>query len=176
VTLSFELLETLVALIRAEGEVASAMKGLGINQPAFSKRLKYLQHPGPLLDRPWVERRGKSWALTEEGRRVWPAVLELVERYENLWAFLRGEGQSLTSPPSGLPVARRWRPGTYVAFPIEEGLNRRHQPAGGHISQGRHITAVELTASRRFRLRGLTSGSEATRLSLAPFPPPTEVL
>jgi hypothetical protein len=37
------------------------------------------QHSGPLLDRPWVERRGKTWELTEEGQRVWPAVADLVD-------------------------------------------------------------------------------------------------
>ena len=91
VSLSFELLETLVVLIRAGGEAAAAMKELGINQPSLSKRLKYLQHAGPLLDRPWLVRHGKTWELTDEGRRVWPAVTELVDRYENLETFLEGD-------------------------------------------------------------------------------------
>ena len=68
VTLSFELLETVVALIRAGGEASSAMKSLKINQPTLSKRLKYLQHSGPLLERPWVERKGKTWVLTEDAQ------------------------------------------------------------------------------------------------------------
>jgi DNA-binding transcriptional LysR family regulator len=91
VTLSFELLETLVMLIRAGGDASAAMKELGINQPSLSKRLKHLQHAGPLLDRPWVVRHGKTWELTDEGRRVWPAVAELVDRYENLEMFLEGD-------------------------------------------------------------------------------------
>jgi DNA-binding transcriptional LysR family regulator len=91
VSLSFELLETLVALIRAGGEASAAILELGINQPSLSKRLKYLQHAGPLLDRPWLVRHGKSWELTDEGRRVWPAVAELVDRYENLEMFLEGD-------------------------------------------------------------------------------------
>jgi DNA-binding transcriptional LysR family regulator len=90
VTLSLELLQTFVSLIRHEGEAAAALRELGLNQPTFSKRLRYLQHAGLLLDRPWVVRRGKTWHLTEEGRRVWPAVSELVDRYANLRAFVGG--------------------------------------------------------------------------------------
>jgi DNA-binding transcriptional LysR family regulator len=90
VSLSFELLETVVALVRAGGEASSAIKELGINQPSLSKRLKYLQHAGPLLDRPWLVRNGRTWELTDEGRRVWPAIAELVDRYDNLEAFLDG--------------------------------------------------------------------------------------
>ena len=66
VSLSFEILETLVVLICAGGDASAAMKGLGINQPSMSKRLKYLQHAGPLLDRPWLVRQ-EAWALTDEG-------------------------------------------------------------------------------------------------------------
>ena len=98
-TLSFELLEAFVALIRADGDAAQAMRSLGINQPTMSKRLRYVQHTGRLLDRPWVIRRGKVWELTDEGKRVWPAVLELVERYENLQDFLGRAGEE-TVPPT----------------------------------------------------------------------------
>ena len=49
-SLSFELLQTFVSLIRHEGEGAAVMKELELNQPTLSKRLKYLQHAGPLLD------------------------------------------------------------------------------------------------------------------------------
>ena len=91
ISLSLELLQTFVSLIRHEGEATAAMEELGLNQPTFSKRLKYLQHAGLILDQPWVVRRGKIWHLTEEGRRVWPAVTELVDRYRNLQTFLGGE-------------------------------------------------------------------------------------
>jgi DNA-binding transcriptional LysR family regulator len=78
-------------LIRAGGDASIAMQQLGINQPSLSKRLKYLQHAGPLLKQPWLVRIGKTWELTEEGRRVWPAVTELVDRYDNLETFLEGD-------------------------------------------------------------------------------------
>jgi DNA-binding transcriptional LysR family regulator len=91
VSLSIDLLETLVVLMRSGGDASAAMKELGINQPSLSKRLKYLQHAGPLLDRPWLVRNGKTWELTDEGQRVWPAVAELVDRYDNLETFLDGD-------------------------------------------------------------------------------------
>jgi DNA-binding transcriptional LysR family regulator len=98
VTLSFELLQTFVALIRCDGDAAEAMRELGLNQPTMSKRLRYVQHAGPLLERPWVVRRGKTWELTDEGRRVWSAVTEIVDRYANLDRFLGGAQTPLAAP------------------------------------------------------------------------------
>ncbi len=51
VSLSFELLQTFVSLICQEGDAAAVMRELELIQPTLSKRLKYLQHAGPLLDR-----------------------------------------------------------------------------------------------------------------------------
>ena len=98
ITLSFELLQTFVSLIRSGGDAARAMRELGINQPTMSKRLRYVQHAGPLLEQPWVVRKGKTWALTVEGQRVWPAVVEIVDRYENLERFLSGEPTTAPEP------------------------------------------------------------------------------
>jgi DNA-binding transcriptional LysR family regulator len=99
ITLSFELLQTLVSLIRHEGEAAAVMLELELEQPTLSKRLKYLQHAGPLLDRPWLVREGKTWKLTGEGRKVWPAVEELVDRYQHLHAFVEEGGKPSGAAP-----------------------------------------------------------------------------
>jgi DNA-binding transcriptional LysR family regulator len=37
-----------------------------------------------MLDKPWLERVGKSWRLTPEGERVFPAVKDIVDRYQVL--------------------------------------------------------------------------------------------
>ena len=87
-TLSFELLETFVALIRHDGEAAAVMRELELNQPTLSKRLRHLQHKGALLDRPWLVREGKTWKLTTEGHKVWPAVEDLVDRHRNLERYV----------------------------------------------------------------------------------------
>jgi DNA-binding transcriptional LysR family regulator len=84
--LSPELLQTFVAVHDCEGDAARAAEELGINQPSMSKRLAVLQHAGRILKRPWLQREGKQWRLTEEGRRVLPAVQELLRRYEQLTA------------------------------------------------------------------------------------------
>ncbi len=100
VSLSFELLQTFVSLVRHDGEAAAVMRELGLEQPTLSKRLKYLQHAGPLLERPWLVREGKTWKLTAEGQKVWPAVEELVNRYENLHTFVEEGGK----PDGAAPV------------------------------------------------------------------------
>ena len=66
---------------------------LDVNQPSMSKRLKLLQGAGGLLKRPWVTRNGKRWELTEEGKRVYPGIKDLVYRYEQLAHFSAEVGQ-----------------------------------------------------------------------------------
>jgi DNA-binding transcriptional LysR family regulator len=75
---------TLVTIVRSDGDATAAADILRINQPSMSKRLAFLQHAGRILRRPWLERSGKKWQLTEEGRKVFPAVEELVHRYRLL--------------------------------------------------------------------------------------------
>jgi DNA-binding transcriptional LysR family regulator len=75
---------TFVTVVRTEGDATQAAELLHINQPSMSKRLAFLQHAGRILRRPWLERVGKTWRLTDEGRRVLPAVEELVHRYRLL--------------------------------------------------------------------------------------------
>lgn len=95
-TLSVELLRTLVALVRNNGDAAATARELKINQPSMSKRLRAFQHPGGLLARPWVERDGHTWRLTEEGRSAYPAVQEIIRRYRQLV----GEPAAVLTGPS----------------------------------------------------------------------------
>jgi DNA-binding transcriptional LysR family regulator len=146
-TLSFDLLETFVALIRSGGDAAQAMRTLGVNQPTMSKRLRHVQHAGPLLERPWVVRRGKKWELTDEGKRVWPAVEELVDRYENLSTFLdereRAAGASRVRFACGQQMA---------AGLVRRALNelRKNQPA----------PCIRISTLRgRARIEGVSNGS-----------------
>src|SRR5438045_508700 len=96
VTLSLDLLETFLTLLRNDGDAIQTAKDLGVNQPSMSKRLGYLQHAGRVLQRPWLVRIGKHWQLTDEGRKVRSAVEDIVRRYTELTRF---EG----SPQSGAP-------------------------------------------------------------------------
>jgi len=88
ISLSFDLLQTFLRLVRNEGDASTTAEELDINQPSMSKRLRYLQHAGDPLPRPWLVRKGKKWELTDEGRRVLPAVREIVHRYEQLTQFI----------------------------------------------------------------------------------------
>lgn len=90
-SISPELMSTFVTVVRTEGDATQAAEQLNINQPSMSKRLAFLQHAGRILRRPWLERVGKTWKLTEEGRRVLPAVEELVHRYRLLTEALEEE-------------------------------------------------------------------------------------
>jgi DNA-binding transcriptional LysR family regulator len=90
-SISPELMATFVTVVRTEGDATKAAEILQINQPSMSKRLAFLQHAGRILRRPWLERVGKTWRLTDEGRRVLPAVEELVHRYRLLTEALEEE-------------------------------------------------------------------------------------
>lgn len=94
-SISIELLETFVLLIRNEGDTLRTAAELGINQPSISKRLQFLQHAGRPLSRPWLERRGRRWVLTEEGQSVFAAVEDLIQRYHRLVGFA-----AQTAPPA----------------------------------------------------------------------------
>ncbi len=85
---SLDLLETFLLVLDRDGDAMAAARELGINQPSMSKRLAVLQHAGRGLRRPWLERVGKTWAITAEGRRVLPAVRDICTRYERLTRFL----------------------------------------------------------------------------------------
>jgi DNA-binding transcriptional LysR family regulator len=90
-SISPELMTTFVTVVKTDGDATRAAELLNINQPSMSKRLAFLQHAGRILRRPWLERVGKSWHLTEEGRRVLPAVEELVHRYRLLTEAIEEE-------------------------------------------------------------------------------------
>lgn len=146
ITLSVELLQSFVSLIRSGGDAAQAMRELGINQPTMSKRLRYVQHAGPLLEQPWVIRKGKTWSLTDEGHRVWPAVVEIVDRYENLERFLSGE-------PTSVPAPIRFACGQQMVLgPVREalGLFRKEHPQ----------LALRISTLRgRMRIEGISNGT-----------------
>jgi len=158
ITLSFELLEAFVALIRSGGDAARAMRALGINQPTMSKRLRHVQHVGPLLEQPWVVRKGKTWALTDEGHRVWPAVVEIVDRYENLERFLSGE-------PTSVPAPIRFACGQQMVLGlVREALGvfrKQHPQLLLRISTSRGRTRIEAVSNGTLDLAIVTHDEPA---------------
>jgi len=147
VSLSFELLQTFVSLIRHEGDAAAVMRELELIQPTLSKRLKYLQHAGPMLDRPWLVREGKTWKLTDEGRKVWPAVEELVDRYRNLHTFVEEGGKPAGAAPVHFACGQAMAAGLVRHALLE--FREKHPDARLRIS----------TLRGRARIEGVSNGS-----------------
>ncbi|WP_084760072.1 LysR family transcriptional regulator [Zavarzinella formosa] len=114
-SLSPELLSTFVTIVRTEGDATLAAEVLKINQPSMSKRLAFLQHAGRILRRPWIERVGKTWIITEEGRRVLPAAEELVHRYKLLAESIEEERAGIVFG-TGASLAVRYVRNTLEAF------------------------------------------------------------
>ncbi|HZZ76898.1 MAG TPA: LysR family transcriptional regulator [Gemmataceae bacterium] len=84
-----ELLKTFVTLVRVDGSVTRTAELLDINEASVSKRLKPL-HEGhaPLLPRPWLEKHGKLFRVTAEGRRMLPAAEDQLRRWEHFVEFV----------------------------------------------------------------------------------------
>lgn len=136
-TLTPELLNTFVTLVRLGGDASAAGKELDINQPSMSKRLAYFQHAGKLIRLPWLERRGKTWHLTDEGARVLPIVQDLLRRYDLMLDFLSHAG------PSGLRFAcGREAYSQYVGRALS-----RYLEAGG--DQEPYQVSVEMRGEQR---------------------------
>ena len=144
--MSFELLETFVTVIEQEGDASRAATSLDINQPSMSKRLAQLQNAGSSIRSPWLERRGKCWELTDEGRRVLPAVRAVIHRYRALGDFAGGGSpggpevtfacgqQAVTTfVLEALQRFRRERPGVRFLISTRRGKARIEEVANGHL-------------------------------------------
>lgn len=88
--LSLDMMETLLVIQESGGDAAAAAERLGINQPSMSKRLAVLQHSNPLARYPWLEKRGKTWIVTSEGKRVLPAIGDIIRIMRTLQDDLNG--------------------------------------------------------------------------------------
>ncbi len=146
-TLSFELLETFVTLIRHHGEAAAVMRELELNQPTLSKRLRHLQHKGALLDRPWLVREGKTWKPTTEGQKVLPAVEDLVDRHRNLERFVELGGRPSGSDSIHFACGQEMAAG--LVRRALRAFRRKHPDARLRIS----------TLRGRARIEGVSNGS-----------------
>jgi DNA-binding transcriptional LysR family regulator len=150
-TLTPVLLETFVTLVHVEGDATRAAELLKINQPSMSKRLAHFQHSGKVLRRPWLELRGKTWFLTEEGRRVLPGVEELLRRYDQLLQFVGPTDLSVLALACGRQAA-----GTFVLAAIRR-FRRRHPSARLRLSTPRASARIEGVANGLFDLALVTA-------------------
>lgn len=127
-TLTPELLNTFVTLVRLNGNAGAACRELGINQPSMSKRLAYFQHAGSLIRRPWVVRRGKTWLMTDEGARVLPIVQDLLRRYDLMLDYVsRASTLSGLSFACGREAYSRYVERTLFRYLAQVGNERSYQ-------------------------------------------------
>jgi DNA-binding transcriptional LysR family regulator len=142
--LSIDLLETFVTVIRHDGDAAQAARTLGINQPSMSKRLAFLQHANGILKRPWLRRVGKSWLLTDEGRRLLPFVHDLLHRYHNLSGYTNAPRPT---PTSVLRFACGQTAGSFLIRRALQHFRKRHPDARIRVSTLRAAPRIAGVAS-----------------------------
>jgi DNA-binding transcriptional LysR family regulator len=84
-----ELLKTFVTMVRVDGSVTRTAELLDINEASVSKRIKPL-HEGnpPTLPRPWLEKHGKLFRLTDEGQLMLAAAEDQLRRWEHFVTFI----------------------------------------------------------------------------------------
>jgi DNA-binding transcriptional LysR family regulator len=154
--LSIELLQTFLCLLEHDGDASAAAAKLSINQPSMSKRLAFLQHPGRGVARAWIRREGRTWGLTAEGRRVLPAVRDIVRRYERLSAFADDAG-------AGLPLftfACGQQAATGFVLRAVRRFHREQPGVAFRISQRRGQARIEGVANGSLDLAAVTDREE----------------
>lgn len=156
-SLSHELLQTFVEVVSRDGDAVAAAAALGINQPSMSKRLAQLQHAGRILRRPWLERRGKTWALTDEGRRVLPSVEDLVHRYDQLRKF----ADAAAAP--GLSVACGQDAAGGIVLDAVRRFRKQHPDDPVRVSSPRGSARIEGVAGGLFELALVTHTPQQVR-------------
>lgn len=84
-----ELLKTFVTVIRLGGSLSRTAEALGINEASVSKRVKPL-HEGnpPEIPKPWLQKNGKLFELTDEGRQMWRPAQEQLARWSHFVEFV----------------------------------------------------------------------------------------
>ncbi len=141
IPLSPESCRTLLALLAAHGNATVAARDLNINQASMSKRLKPLQHASTELPRPWLEKKGKRFVLTQEGRDLLPAIEEAVRWWQDFTGYVH----------SGRPAAVRFACG--------------HEAVGGFVLEA--VTAfVRERPTAPLRVSVLRGKSRIRRVAL----------
>jgi DNA-binding transcriptional LysR family regulator len=155
--MSIELLETFVSVLDHDGDAMAAARELGINQPSMSKRLAVLQHAGRGLPRPWLERAGKTWAATEEGCRVLPAVRDLCSRYDRLSEFVEDSRRGLPA----FTFACGQQAATSFVLRAAQRFHRENPDVFFRISQLRGRARIEGVANGWLDLAAVTDDEES---------------
>lgn len=155
-----ELCRTFVALVRLDGSVTRTAHELGLNPASVSKRISPLTKGSPPhLPRPWLEKRGKRFYLTDEGKKVLPTAAEQADRWDRFTAF------AATSRPAGLTVACGQEAAGESVLRAAAALRRSHPESSFRLA---------VVRGRR-RIEGVTSGLYDVALVTVPKPDVQEI-
>jgi DNA-binding transcriptional LysR family regulator len=144
-----------VTLVRVDGSVARTAELLDINEASVSKRIKPL-HEGapPTMPRPWLQKDGKRFRLTDEGRLMLPAAEDQLKRWEHFVAFIEAGRLAQLSVGCGQEAV------TGILFDAVRLLRRDHPDLALRISTPRGKARIEAVAAGLLDL-ALVSHDEA---------------
>jgi len=149
-----ELCRTFVLLVRSNGSVTATARQLELNEASISKRIRPLVHGSqPHLPRPWLEKRGKKFHLTAEGRIMLPAAEEHAERWHQFESF------ASAGRTGGLTVACGQEAAGGIVLSAATSFRKQHPKASFRIAVVRG----------RQRIEGVANG--LYDLALVPHPP-----
>ena len=137
-----ELLKTFVTLVRMDGSVTRTAELLDINEASVSKRIKPL-HEGhaPLLPRPWLEKYGKLFRVTKEGRRMLPAAEDQLRRWEHFVEFVDAGRLTQLSIGCGQEAV------VGIVFDALKSWRQQYRDVPIRISTGRGRARIEAVAN-----------------------------
>jgi DNA-binding transcriptional LysR family regulator len=160
-----ELLRTFLAVVRADGSPSEAAVTLNIQDASVSKRLKPL-HEGapPHIPRPWLQKKGKRFKLTDEGQRLLASVTDQLERWDHFVAFTEAGKLPRLSVACGQDALAG------VVRDAARRFRRTREDAAFRLSVARGRARIEGVASGLYDLALVTHDTEAiSRLARRPL-------
>lgn len=156
--LSPELCRTFAVLIRLGGSVSGAARELGVSVATVSKRLRPLVFGSPpSVPRPWLQKQGRRFSPTEEGRRMLPLAQEQARAWE---AF---EATAAADPDTGLTIACGSEAAGGIVLAAAEQFRREHPTVPLRVAVKRGRQRIEGVASGRYDVALVTESAARVR-------------
>jgi DNA-binding transcriptional LysR family regulator len=153
-----ELCRTFVTLAGLDGSVTKTARELGLNEASVSKRIRPLVHgAAPHMPRPWLEKNGKRFFLTDEGRAMLPAATEQAQRWRQFTAF------AAAGRMPGLTVACGQEAAGGVLLQAATAFRKSHPQAVLRIAVVRGRRRIEGVANGLYDLAVVTLAPVAVR-------------
>ncbi len=166
-----DLCRTFAALAGLDGSVTATARALGRHPATVSKQLRPLvRGRPPAVPRPWLEKDGKRFALTAEGRRMLPAVRDQLAGWDAFAA------RAAADRAPGLAVACGHEAAGGVVLAAARRFRRDHPGAALRVAVVRGRSRVEGVADGRYDLALVTDTPAAVRAAAGRRPVAVEPL